>query len=94
MANQDSRLSDPATQADIALVRKDIDAVRAGLGADIDIVRKDMDILRAELTSAITTQGETLRKEAQETKSILIQWMAGLAITQTTLTVALIKLIH
>ena len=90
-----------ATQADIAGVHRDIDALRQATQADIAGVHRDIDALRQETKADIEVlRQETkasiagVQREIAEVKSDLIKWLVGALIAQGGLVVALLKFLQ
>ena len=84
LANEQVALlnSNLTTKADIAIVQRDIDALRQATKADIAAVQRDIDALRQATKADIATL-----------KADLLKWMFGAMIAQGGLIVALVKLL-
>ena len=96
-----------ATQADVAAVHQDIDALRqetktsiAGVQRDIAGVQRDIEVLRQETKTSIAgvqREIEALRlgtrADMADIKSDLLKWMMGALIAQGGVIVALLKLL-
>ena len=106
LANEQVALlnSNLTTKADIAIVQRDIDALRQATKADIAAVQRDIDALRQAtkadietLRQATKTGIETLRQATKADiatlKADLLKWMFGAMIAQGGLIVALVKLL-
>ena len=74
--------SNLATQADIATVHQDIDALRQETKAGIEALRQETKANLAEI-----------RRDIAEVKADLIKWMVGALIAQGGVIVALLKLL-
>ena len=94
-----------ATQADIAAIHQDIDALRQETKADIAALRQEtkasIEVLRQETKTSIAgvqRDIEILRQETKasiaEVKSDLIKWLVGALIAQGGLVVALLRLLQ
>ena len=92
--------SNLATQADVAAIHRDIDALRqetkasiAGVQRDIEALRQetkaDIEVLRQETKTSIAG----VQREIAEVKSDLLKWMTGALIAQGGVIVALLKLL-
>ena len=83
--------SNLATQADVAAIHRDIDALRQETKADIEVLRQetkaDIEVLRQETKASIAG----VQREIAEIKSDLIKWLVGALIAQGGLVVALLK---
>ena len=92
--------SNLATQADVAAIHRDIDALRQETKTDIAGVQREIEVLRQETQANIATvrqEIEVLRQETKaglaEVKSDLLKWMTGALIAQGGVIVALLKLL-
>ena len=72
-----------ATQADIATIHQDIDALRQETKADIEVLRQET---KASIAG--------VQRDIAEVKSDLIKWLVGALIAQGGLVVALLKLLQ
>ena len=93
--------SNLATQADVAAIHRDIDALRQATKADIAGVQRDIEVLRQETKADIEVlRQETkasiagVQREIAEVKSDLIKWLVGALIAQGGLVVALLKFLQ
>ena len=75
--------SNLATQADIAGVQREIEALRQETKADIEALRQETKASIAEV-----------QRDIAEVKSDLIKWMVGALIAQGGVVVALLKLLQ
>ena len=75
--------SNLATQADIAVVQRDIEALRQETKAGIEALRQETKTSIAEV-----------QRDIAEVKSDLIKWMVGALIAQGGVVVALLKLLQ
>ena len=93
--------SNLATQADIAAIQRDIDALRQETKANIDAlrqetqahivtVRQEIEVLRQETKASIAG----VQRDIAEVKSDLIKWLVGALIAQGGVVVALLKLLQ
>ena len=90
-----------ATQADVAAIHQDIDALRQETQANLAGVRQEIDALRQETQANIATVRQEIETLRQETKaglagvqSDLLKWMVGALIAQGGVVVTLLKLLQ
>ena len=79
-----------ATQADVAAIHQDIDALRQETQANLATVRQEIEVLRQETKASIAE----VQRDIAEVKSDLIKWMVGALIAQGGVVVALLKLLQ
>ena len=97
--------SNLATQADVAAIHQDIDALRQETKANIDALRQetqanidalrqetkaDIEILRQETKASIAE----VQRDIADIKSDLLKWMVGALIAQGGVVVTLLKLLQ
>ena len=75
--------SNLATQADVAAIHRDIDALRQETKAEIEVLRQET---KASIAG--------VQREIAEVKSDLIKWLVGALIAQGGLVVALLKFLQ
>ncbi len=83
-----------ATQADIAAIHQDIDALRQETKADIAGVQREIEVLRQETRADIEVLRQETRAGLAEVKADLIKWMVGALIAQGGVVVALLRLLQ
>ena len=81
--------SNLATQADVAAIHQDIDALRQETKADIEVLRQETKASIAGVQREIAG----VQREIAEVKSDLLKWMTGALIAQGGVVVALLKLL-
>ena len=81
--------SNLATQADVASIHQDIDALRQETKADIEVLRQETKASIAGVQREIAG----VQREIAEVKSDLLKWMTGALIAQGGVIVALLKLL-
>ncbi len=85
--------SNLATKADIAEVRREIEALRQETKADIEVLRQgtkaDIEVLRQETKAEIAG----VRRDIEALKVDLLKWLFGAMFVQVGLIVTLLKLL-
>ena len=82
--------SNLATQADVAAIHQDIDALRQETKADIEVLRQET---KASEIAGVQREIAGVQREIAEVKSDLLKWMTGALIAQGGVIVALLKLL-
>ena len=86
-----------ATKADIALIQRNIEALRQETGTSIEALRQEtranVEALRQETRANIEALRQETRANIEALKSDLLKWLFGALIAQSGLIVALVKLL-
>ncbi len=83
-----------ATQADVAAIHQDIDALRQETQANIATVRQEIEALRQETKADIEALRLGTKADMADIKSDLLKWMVGALIAQGGVVVTLLKLLQ
>ena len=90
--------SNLATQADVAAIHQDIDALRQETKANIDALRQEtkanIESLRQETKADIEALRLGTQADLADMKSDLLKWVMGALIAQGGVVVALLKLLQ
>ena len=86
-----------ATKADIALIQRNIEALRQETGTSIEALRREtranVEALRQETRANVEALRQETRANIEALKSDLLKWLFGALIAQSGLIVALVKLL-
>ena len=86
-----------ATKADIALIQRNIEALRQETGTSIEALRQEtranVEALRQETRANVEALRQETRANIEALKSDLLKWLFGALIAQSGLIVALVKLL-
>ena len=86
-----------ATKADIALIQRNIEALRQETGTSIEALRQEtranIEALRQETRANVEALRQETRANIEALKSDLLKWLFGALIAQSGLIVALVKLL-
>ena len=84
--------SNLATKAELALVQREIEALRQETKAELALVQREIEALRQETKANIEALRQETKAAIEGLKSDLLKWLFGALIAQGGLIVALMKL--
>ena len=84
--------SNLATKAELALVQREIEALRQETKAELALVQREIEALRQETKAHIEALRQETKAAIEGLKSDLLKWLFGALIAQGGLIVALMKL--
>ena len=84
--------SNLATKAELALVQREIEALRQETKAELALVQREIEALRQETKANIEALRQETKAAIEGLKSDLLKWLIGALIAQGGLIVALMKL--